>query len=103
MSATNRPKRVVVVDADNPMVEVQGEFFWREDHDVLLAEARHLGYQDGYRAGWADADRQQPTTFVLRRRPSLVRRIRAVILLGFLAVCLGIVLATIAEQLLRHL
>src|SRR3954453_10285419 len=101
MTAANRPKRVVVADADNPMVEVQGEFFWREDHDVLVAEARHLGYQDGYRAGWADAapggaaaPRQQPTTFVLRRKPSLVRRIRAVVLLGFLAVCLVIVFAT---------
>src|SRR3954466_259095 len=102
MTATNRPKRVVVLDADNPMVEVHGEFFWREDHDVLVAEARHLGYQDGYRAGWADAACRQPTTLVLRRRPTLLGRIRAVILLGFLAVGLVIVFATIAQQWMRQ-
>ena len=26
-----RPKNVVMVDAENPMVEVHGEFFWREE------------------------------------------------------------------------
>ena len=102
MTAANRPKRVVVLDADNPMVEVHGEFFWREDHDVLVAEARELGYQDGYRAGWADAAGRQPTTVVLRRRPTLLGRIRAVILLGLLAVGLVIVFATIAQQWMRQ-
>jgi hypothetical protein len=102
MAAANRPKRVVVLDADNPMVEVHGEFFWREDHDVLVAEARELGYQDGYRAGWADADGRQPTTLVLRRRPTLLGRMRAVILLGLLAVGLVIVFATIAQQWMRQ-
>src|SRR5919112_5878929 len=103
MAAANRPKRVVVLDADNPMVEVHGEFFWREDHDVLVAEARELGFQDGYRAGWADAAGRQPTTLVLRRRPTLFRRIMAVLLLGLLAVGLVIVFATIAEQWMRQL
>jgi hypothetical protein len=59
----DRPRRVIVVDADNPMVEVDGEFFWREDHDLLLAAARdeaykagaQVGYQEGYRVGWANA------------------------------------------------
>src|SRR3954468_4303453 len=102
MTAANRPKRVVVLDADNPMVEVQGEFFWREDHDVLVAEARELGYQDGYRAGWADAACQQPTTVVLRRRPTLFRRILAVLLLGLLAVYLVMALAMFGEQLIMR-
>jgi len=102
MNATNRPKRVVVVDADNPMVEVHGEFFWREDHDVLLAEAQRTGFQDGYRAGWADAGRQQPNTVVLRRAPSLYRRIRVIIGLAILSVFMVIIIATIAEQFARQ-
>src|SRR3954451_15417666 len=102
MTAANRPKRVVVLDADNPMVEVHGEFFWREDHDVLVAEARELGYQDGYRAGWADAAGRQPTTLVLRRRPTLFRRILAVLLLSLLAIYLVMALAMVGEQLMRR-
>ena len=102
MTAANRPKRVVVLDADNPMVEVHGEFFWREDHDVLVAEARKVGYEDGYRAGWADAASRQPTTLVLRRRPTLFRRILAFLLLGLLAVYLVMALAMVGEQLMRQ-
>ena len=45
MATPNRPKRVVVVDADNPLVEIQGEFFWREDHEVLVAAAREEAYR----------------------------------------------------------
>lgn len=33
MAGAERPKRAVVVDADNPLVEIDGEFFWREDHE----------------------------------------------------------------------
>jgi len=32
MTESTRPKRVVIVDADNPMEEIHGEFFLREDH-----------------------------------------------------------------------
>jgi hypothetical protein len=55
MAAPNRPKRVVVVDAENPLVEVQGEFFWREDHEALVAAARQEAYRSGYQSGWSDA------------------------------------------------
>ena len=105
MTATNRPKRVVMVDADNPMVEVRGEFFWKEHHDVLVAEAHRAGYQDGYRTGWADAGRQQqaaPQTVVFRRRRSLYRRVRALVALAVLCVFLSIIVATVAEQFLRR-
>src|SRR3954451_13348142 len=118
MTATNRPKRAVVLAADNPMAEVHGEFFWREDHDVLVSEARELlwrestaflcaappesCYKASARAGWADSAGRQPTTLVLRRRPTLLGRIRAVILLGLLAVGLVIVFATIAQQWMRQ-
>ena len=48
------PKRVVIVDAENPLQEIHGEFFWREDHDRIVADEREdalrLGYADGYAA-----------------------------------------------------
>ncbi len=105
MSATNRPKRVVMVDADDPMVEVHGEFFWKEDHDLLVGQAHQLGYQEGYRAGWADAARQQqaqPQTVVFRRKPSLYRRIRAIVGLATLSVFMLIIVATVAEQFVKQ-
>ena len=37
-ASSKRPKRVIIVDAENPLEEIQGEFFWREDHEVLLFE-----------------------------------------------------------------
>ena len=99
-----RPKRVVVVDADNPLVEIHGEFFWREDHDVLIAAARDEGYRDGYAAAWSDATRQAaaPQTFILHRRLSLFARVRRVLLGLMLVVGLVIVLATIAGQLIAQ-
>lgn len=76
-----RPKRVVVVDADNPLVEVDGEFFWREDHDRIVADvqasAYQQGYQQGYRVGWSEADRSTaPQQVVYRYRPPLLVRLR---------------------------
>lgn len=67
MTEVQRPRRVVVVDADDPLVEVRGEFFWREDHERLLASARELAYRDGFEHGFAAGS--------MRRRP-VVRRVR---------------------------
>src|SRR3712207_1640440 len=91
-SSTGRPKRVVVVDADNPMVEVQGQFFWQEDHDVLVAAARDEGYRDGYVAGWADAASQEPPahTVLLRRRTTFLGGLRKLLLL--LTVTVGVLI-----------
>jgi len=49
MAGAERPKRVVVVDADNPLVEINGEFFWREDHEEILARERDSAYRRGGR------------------------------------------------------
>lgn len=103
MTATNRPKRVVIVDADNPMVEIHGAFFWKEDHEVLLAEAHRVGYEAGYRAGATHTASQQPQTVVLRRAPSIYRRIQLIIALAVLSVFMLIIISTIAEQLVRQL
>lgn len=86
-----RPKNVVVVDAENPLVEVHGEFFWREDHDAIVTAAREEAYRSGYADGWNEATRRAtPLQLVLHARPSprrgLVRRaVVAVLAFAFLA------------------
>ena len=80
MTGSTRPKRVVIVDADNPMEEIHGEFFWREDHERALVDARDASFRDGYTHGWADASRgSSRVTLRLRRRPR--HRILRVLLL----------------------
>jgi hypothetical protein len=61
-----------MVDADDPMQEIRGEFFWREDHERLLAEARALAFEEGYADGLrrADIERKHPLVLRLRRRRS---------------------------------
>ena len=66
MSESVRPKRVVIVDADNPMEEIQGEFFWREDHERILDEERRSAYKAGVRDGLSSRDR--PIRVVVRQR-----------------------------------
>lgn len=69
MTESTRPKRVVIVDADNPLEEIHGEFFWLEDHERAVADARDAAFRDGYAHGWADASRGSPrVTFRVRRR-----------------------------------
>ena len=48
-----RPKNVIILDANNPMVEVRGEFYWREDHEQILFDARHQAFQEGFTQGYA--------------------------------------------------
>lgn len=94
-----KPKNVVVVDADNPLVEFHGEFFWREDHDEIVAGARDEAYRQGYNQGRFDASqsasRQQEV--VLRYRPSFLMRLRrwvlgAVALVGFVVLLVAVIL-----------
>ena len=82
MTDLQRPTRVVVVDADNPMNEVRGEFFWREDHERLLAVARETGYRLGYADGVVAASSQRGASVRLVRvgRRS---RVAARTLIGF--------------------
>lgn len=67
MTESVRPKRVVIVDADNPLEEVRGEFFWREDHERIVENERRTAYEQGMR----DALRASPprrVTYRVRRR-----------------------------------
>lgn len=101
MTTSNRPKRVVVVDADNPLIEIHGEFFWREDHDALVAAAREAAFREGYDAGRRNAPRENSgQTVVFRRRLPMLARARRVVWRLLLLVLSLIVLATIGSQLL---
>ena len=103
MTTSNRPKRVVVVDADNPLVEIHGEFFWREDHDALVAAARETAFREGYDAGRRAGHRESSgPTLALRRRRSLAARVRRVVLRLILLALSLIVLATIGNQLIAQ-
>jgi hypothetical protein len=84
-----RPKNVVIVDAENPLVEVHGEFFWREDHEAIVSAAREDAYRRGYTDGWNEAARPQPPAqLVLRRRAPLLIRLLRRGMLAFLAIAL---------------
>lgn len=103
MTASNHPKRVVILDAENPLVEIQGEFFWREDHDALVAAAREVAFREGYTAGHVDAARKTtPQTFDFRRRPTLLGRLHRLVVGMLLLLMLLVALATVGEQLLTQ-
>lgn len=103
-TSPTRPRKVVVVDAENPLVEVQGEFFWREDHEAIVAAAREQAYRQGYADGHvAGADRRAVapvTPVVLRRRRSLLSRVLTklgLVMLG--AAFAAAVIMTLVDQL----
>ena len=91
MSEQTRPKRVVVVDAEDPLREIHGEFFWREDHDRIVAREREDAFHQGYADGYAAARSEQVSKLVIRRRRgtgSLLLRALALLLAVSYAVTL---------------
>lgn len=95
MAESTRPKRVVIVDADNPLQEIHGEFFWREDHERALAFEREHAFRQGYERGLQDGARSAPTVVVRRRRPRLCHLVWRVFAL---AVALSFVVALIRSM-----
>jgi len=81
-----RPRNVVIVDADNPLVEVQGEFFWREDHERIVARERDRAFQLGYLRGLDAAKHAAAKRVVVRYRPGLLRRLVSWLFVLFVAV-----------------
>ena len=73
-----RPERVVIVDAEDPMTEIHGQFVWLEEHERVLAEAREAAYAEGYDAGLS-AGRAE-LQVVARRRRSTTQRARLTVL-----------------------
>lgn len=96
-----RPKNVVVVDADDPLVEVRGEFLWREDHERIVTSAREEAYWEGYHQGRVDTAMAEPRRreVVLRYRPSFCTRLRRWVLgMAVLAGTMTLLIAVILEQ-----
>jgi hypothetical protein len=93
MADLQRPTRVVVVDADNPMNEVRGEFFWREDHEALLAAARQSAYRAGYEAGIAANPSLLAFSIRRRSRPRVLRwAVATFVAVAFLVSVIGSIL-----------
>lgn len=68
MAESTRPKRVVIVDAENPLQEIRGEFFWREDLDRIVATERQDAFRRGYADGFAAARSEHAPQLVVTRR-----------------------------------
>ena len=91
MSESTRPRRVVIVDADNPLQEISGEFYWREDHDRIVADAREAAYKGGFHRGFESGRRSTPSTILIRRRRRrplarlLIMTVLVVALIAFVA------------------
>jgi hypothetical protein len=88
-----RPTHVVMVDADNPLAEVRGEFFWREDHERVVASVRDDAYRAGYADGVAAASAQRwPGIIRVRiasRRHLVFRALMLFIVVAYLATLIG--------------
>ena len=67
-SPTDRPDRVVIVDADNPLREIHDEFVWRDDHERAVSEAHAAGYAAGHAAAQREAPQPDVAIRVVRRR-----------------------------------
>jgi hypothetical protein len=92
MNESSRPKRVVVVDAENPLVEISGDFYWLEDHDKIVAQARDSAYAQGYADGIAAAAQRWPRTVVVRYRHSRLRRAFVTVVVSFIVLAYAITL-----------
>jgi ferric-dicitrate binding protein FerR (iron transport regulator) len=76
-----RPERVIILDAEDPMTEIEGRFVWQEEHDRVVEEVRRLAFADGYSAGQRDAQAQAaPAQLELRRRRGIYPTIKIAIL-----------------------
>jgi hypothetical protein len=84
MNESARPKRVLFVDAENPLVEISGDFYWLEDHDRIVAQARESAYAQGYADGLAAAAQRWPRHVVVRYRRSPLRRVITMVFVAFI-------------------
>ena len=78
-----RPERVIILDADDPLVEIEGRVVWQEEHDRVVDETRQQAFAEGYSAGHRDASStpSTPTQIEFRHRHSSGSRIKLTILI----------------------
>ena len=91
-----RPERVIIVDADDPMTEIEGRFVWQEEHDRVVEEVRRRAFAEGYSAGQRDAAQAQPSSVQIKfhRRRGLAWPLKIAILV-LAVICLLLVLPVI--------
>jgi hypothetical protein len=92
----------VILDADDPMVEIHGEIVWREEHDRIVEEVSRQAFADGYATGHRDAlaaQTQPPIRIQVLRRRSIFGWVRLVILVGGLLVMLLFLLPFVVDAL----
>ena len=66
-----RPERAIILDAEDPMREIQGRFVWQDEHDRVMEEVRRQAYAEGYDAARRDAEGELhsvPVRVEFRRR-----------------------------------
>jgi hypothetical protein len=95
-----RPHRVIILDADDPMTEIEGRFVWQEEHDRVVEEIRRAAFEDGYAKAVRDAAQtREPAAVQIHFRPrrSLLRKMKlAVLVMGLL--CLLIALPVVVFE-----
>jgi hypothetical protein len=89
-----RPQRVIIVDADDPMTEIEGRFVWQEEHDRVVEEARRAAFEAGYAKGVRDAaETREPVALQIqfRHRRGLLQRLKlAVLVVGLVCLLIAI-------------
>ena len=92
-----RPERVIILDADDPMTEIEGRFVWQEEHDRVVEVVRRQAFAEGYAAGQRDAAQAQPSSvqIALRRRRGGLAWPFKIAILSLAVICLLLVLPVI--------
>lgn len=75
----DRPDRVIILDADNPMTEIRGRFVWVEEHVRVVEAARGAAYAAGFADGCSLVARSRRVT---HRPRTLGSRLRLAFVLG---------------------
>lgn len=96
-----RPERVIILDADDPMTEIEGRFVWQDEHDRVVEETRAAAFAEGYAAGLRDAEQGlQPAALRVefRRRRTVLSRLKlAILVLGLICFLLVLPVIVLAD------
>jgi hypothetical protein len=89
-----RPQRVIILDADDPMTEIEGRFVWQEEHERVVEETRRAAFDDGYAKGVSDANQaREPAALQVQFRPrhNPLRKLKlAVLVVGLMCLLIAL-------------